>query len=240
MYRLAKIPGKRAFSIHTSKTTIWYDPPIPQRRFYMLGKSHHSLGLHLADKYLSGIPNQYRSAFLLGCVQPDRNPLTYLKGSLQYQTLRGHNYENARRFIHRLSRRLEHRRKWNIWDYYSLGKLIHYIADSHTYVHNAFSASGLSFHRCYESQLQPYFLEYLLNTPDVHILWEDRLDTALNQYHVQYCREKPAIHTDVKYIVNACNCVFTLLFIHRTTKPGVLPCTKSLQAAAKRPSPQFS
>lgn len=206
----------------------------------MLGRSHHCLGLFLADRYLSGIPCQYRSAFLLGCVQPDRNPLTYLKGSLRYQTLRGHNYENARRYIRRLSCRLERRRKWSILDYYSLGKLIHYVADSHTYVHNGFSYEGLYFHRSYEAQLQSYFLEHLNHCSDIHILWTDHIETALRQYHIQYCQEMPSIHTDTKYILSACSCVCTLLFIHRTTESGVLLCTKSSQAAAKRPSPQFS
>ena len=73
----------------------------------MRGKSHTELGNYLIRQYMPDIPSHYKSAFLLGCVQPDRNPATYLKGSLRYQWLRGHNYLNARRFMTRLSLRLE-------------------------------------------------------------------------------------------------------------------------------------
>jgi len=96
----------------------------------MCGKSHISLGHYLIDRYFSWQPRRYRQAFLLGCIEPDRNPATYLKGSFRSQWLRGHNYRNARHFMARISSRLEKKETLNLFDYYTLGKLIHYTADA--------------------------------------------------------------------------------------------------------------
>ena len=51
----------------------------------MRGKSHKTLGKYLADKYMTAVPKRYIQAFLLGCIEPDRNPATYLKGSVRRQ-----------------------------------------------------------------------------------------------------------------------------------------------------------
>ena len=73
----------------------------------MRGKSHRCLGKYLVQHYMSDTPERYVKAFLLGCIEPDRNPATYLKGSIRCQWLRGHNYRNARRFMRAISARLE-------------------------------------------------------------------------------------------------------------------------------------
>lgn len=57
----------------------------------MRGKSHRCLGQYLVEHYMENIPGRYVKAFLVGCIEPDRNPVTYLKGSLRFQWLRGHN-----------------------------------------------------------------------------------------------------------------------------------------------------
>ena len=102
----------------------------------MRGKSHRCLGKYLVQHYMSDTPERYVKAFLLGCIEPDRNPATYLKGSIRCQWLRGHNYRNARRFMRAISARLERKEKLNLFDYYTLGKLIHYTTDAFTYAHN--------------------------------------------------------------------------------------------------------
>ena len=38
---------------------------------------------------------RYELAFLFGSFQPDVNPFSYLKGSLHYNKLKGHNYANS-------------------------------------------------------------------------------------------------------------------------------------------------
>ena len=96
----------------------------------MRGKSHCQLGNYLVNTYFPQISGPYRTAFLLGCIEPDRNPATYLKGSVRAQWLRGHNYENAKHFMGRIARRLEQKKCWNLLDYYTAGQLIHYTGSS--------------------------------------------------------------------------------------------------------------
>ena len=100
-------------------------------------KRSHKL---LASTLLAGengfSAKRYELAFLFGSFQPDCNPLTYLKGSLRAYKFRGHNYSNSQYYIQRHIRSLQRRKRWNLWQYYTLGKLTHYLADAFTVPHN--------------------------------------------------------------------------------------------------------
>ena len=124
----------------------------------MRGKSHHHLGQLLARQVLPALSPRQTRLFLLGCVQPDRNPATYLKGSCRALWLRGLHWPNSRPYILRTIARLQGRRKLRLVDCYRLGKLIHYMADAFTYPHNPHFPGTLADHRHYEVQLQHYFL----------------------------------------------------------------------------------
>ena len=178
----------------------------------MRGKSHHKLGEYLIKRYMPDVPKSCIRAFLIGCVEPDRNPATYLKGSFRYQWLRGHNYRNARRLMRKLSFRLENKESLSWLDYFALGKLIHYTADSFTYAHNLHFSSDLSKHREYEMALQEHFLRYLAEDPEIDVRLAHNIMEALGHYHREYCRQDQSIHTDAKYTVTACSCVLAILF----------------------------
>lgn len=177
----------------------------------MRGKSHQYLGEFLIDKYLPDISPRHRRAFLLGCVEPDRNPLTYLKGSFRCQWLRGHNYRNARRFMHILSRRLERKAHWSALDYYALGKLIHYTADAFTYAHNETFPPDLSLHREYEDALQEAFLRYLRSEPRIDLKASRSVIEAISAYHADYRAQEPALQRDMRFALNACCCTLAIL-----------------------------
>ena len=51
----------------------------------MTSKSHYYFGLYLLSAELYCAESTKRTAFLCGCVEPDLNPGTYLKGSLYGQ-----------------------------------------------------------------------------------------------------------------------------------------------------------
>lgn len=177
----------------------------------MRGQSHLCLGRYLARRYMKHTPETSVRAFLFGCIQPDRNPVTYLKGSLRHQWLRGHNYRNARRFMKRISRRLESKSRWNLYDYYTLGKLIHYTTDAFTYAHNADFPSQLRNHMEYESTLQEHFLSYLEKDPQVDVLLAKTIMDAIGQYHLDYEQEASSIHNDSRFALTACCCVLAIL-----------------------------
>lgn len=181
----------------------------------MRGKSHQYLGKFLAQQYMKDTPERYVRAFLIGCVEPDRNPATYLKGSLRFQWLRGHNYRNARRFMRQISWRLERKEKLNLLDYYTLGKLIHYTADAFTYAHNDTFPSDLTEHRQYEAALQEHFLQYLQEDPQVDPHTARSIMEAIYSYHEEYEDQQADIRTDAKFALNACCCVLAILFANR-------------------------
>ena len=181
----------------------------------MRGKSHLLLGEYLAQRYMGHVPGYCVRAFLIGCVEPDRNPVTYLKGSLRHQWLRGHNYRNARRFMRTLSHRMERKEKLNVLDYYALGKLIHYTADAFTCAHNTQFPGDLEDHRMYEAALQDHFLAYLKTDPEINVKLASSIMEAIGSYHSAYSAENCGIHTDARYALNACCCVVALLLSGR-------------------------
>ena len=181
----------------------------------MRGASHRSLGRYLAGRYMTNIPAHYVRAFQLGCIEPDRNPATYLKGSLRRQWLRGHNYGNAKRYMFRISRRLERKDRLNILDYYTMGKLIHYTTDAFTYAHNEEFTTDLSEHMTYEVALQNHFLEYMQTNPSVDETSAESVEEAIRSYHRDYIRKPADIHRDTKYALKVCCCVIALLLTPR-------------------------
>lgn len=104
---------------------------------------------------------RYELAFLFGSFQPDCNPLSYLKGSLRASRLQGHNYSNSQRYINAHIEKLQRCSRWTVWQYYTLGKLTHYLADAFTYPHNACFPDGLLDHHRYETELRQYLAAYL-------------------------------------------------------------------------------
>lgn len=181
----------------------------------MRGKSHRFLGRYLAETYMSDTPKHYVDAFLLGCIEPDRNPATYLKGSIRSQWLRGHNYGNARRYMQRVSQRLENKVRLNLLDYYTLGKLIHYTTDAFTYAHNAEFTTKLGDHMEYETALQNHFLQYLESAPRVQPRDARSIMDAIRSYHQEYIRQDIDVRIDSKYALQACCCVLALLLTPR-------------------------
>ena len=177
----------------------------------MRGKSHCQLGNYLVDTYFPQISGPYRTAFLLGCIEPDRNPATYLKGSIRAQWLRGHNYENAKRFMGRIACRLERKKHWNCLDYYTAGKLIHYTVDAFTYAHNSSFPVSLQEHKKYEDALQIYFLRFLQGrgTPD----WNAGAfgGFLIAKHHEDYLARTPDIDRDSRYAFSVCCCVARML-----------------------------
>lgn len=186
---------------------------ILERGNLMRGKSHRCLGQYLVQHYLTDVPKRYIKAFQLGCIEPDRNPITYLKGSIRCQWLRGHNYRNARRFMKQISWRLEKKDKLNLYDYYTLGKLIHYTTDAFTYAHNDTFPTNLSDHKEYEDALQEHFLEFMSQDPEVDTMVARTIMSAICSYHRDYEQQESCIYNDAKFALSACCCILAVLFV---------------------------
>ncbi len=173
----------------------------------MYKKSHHELGKHLAKIYLSQLPHRYRCAFIAGCIQPDKNPTTYLKGSLRKQWLAGHNFTNSQRYMHRLICRLSKKDRWFLLDYYTLGKLLHYTADAFTGAHNPQFRGDLAAHRAYEKKLHTHILSQLTLSPYVPFPKKGELMKRLCISHKKYSRLPMLPATDATFCIAASHMV---------------------------------
>lgn len=170
----------------------------------MHAQSHYQLGQHLTQLYLKQSPRRHRTAFMLGCLEPDRNPITYLKGSIRCHWLRGHHWLNAQRYMQRISQRLERRTQLNSLDFYTLGKLIHYTADAFTYAHNEFFRQGLSEHRNYERLLNQQFLTYIKEESLVTFSINRPIMDAIRTHHGSYSNQPGSIRLDCIYSTGVC------------------------------------
>ena len=113
----------------------------------MKSYSHRLIGIAILENMLQAENRLSKQAFLLGCIEPDYNFITYFRGSVKYDTLRGHNYENSFECMRRISDKLIGKRVWGAIEYYRLGKLIHYILDAFTYPHNGIFSGSIMEHR---------------------------------------------------------------------------------------------
>lgn len=173
----------------------------------MYKKSHHVLGKHLANIYFPQLPDRYCRAFVTGCVQPDKNPTTYLKGSLRRKWLSGHNFTNSRRYMRRLICRLGRKGRWHLWDYYTLGKLLHYTADAFTGAHNPQFRGNLTEHRAYEKKLHNHILSQLSHPHHDHLSQKKELMESLCAYHKKYSRLPMLPATDAAFCIAASHMV---------------------------------
>ena len=169
----------------------------------MKKRSHKLLASTLLEYEHGFRARRYEWAFLFGSFQPDCNPLTYLKGSLRAYKFRGPNFSNSQAYINAHILRLQQRARWTIWQYYTLGKLTHYLADAFTFPHNENYPDSLIAHRAYEDALRVYFAEYLQSRtlrPE-RARWD--LTQAIDQLHRQYMETQADVHQDARFILEA-------------------------------------
>lgn len=182
----------------------------------MRAKTHRLLGQFLAERYLTKTPQRCVHAFLTGCTEPDKNPTTYLKGSLRHRWLHGHDYTNAKRYMRRMIARLEQKRRWNLLDYYTLGKLIHYTADAFTAVHADSFDGNLFQHRHYECQLHRYFRAHLILHPDRCPHIHGSVMETIRYYRRQYRKFPPSVRTDTDYCIGVSCLIIGMLMARQT------------------------
>ena len=134
---------------------------------------HLLLGQYLVER--CGTPHLrcHRRAFLLGCVEPDYNVFSYLRGMRYYEKFRGHNAENSSAFLSHCFTDFEGHTLHSAWDYFRLGTMIHYAADAFTAPHNNFWTGTLSEHCAYEAALHQKFERMLATAhPEQIPYWE--------------------------------------------------------------------
>ncbi len=178
----------------------------------MLKESHKLLGEYLIHNCAELPKKRHQKLFLWGCVEPDYNYLTYLKGSLKNQPFRGHHYPNGQSRILCLVRRLKRSHRRNILNFYRLGKLMHYISDAFTHTHNPAFGGRVKGHHTYEINLHSRFKNGFSGTV-FPLLNPDSVsaEAIFFELHRQYTETAAGFFTDLDYILKVTAAVFDLL-----------------------------
>jgi hypothetical protein len=171
-------------------------------------KSHMLLGRHLIDEMPNFPAKRYKKVFLFGCVQPDYNLFTYLKGSRKGRFFEGHNFENAERHILRSIEKLQ-KGSGLMLKYYRLGKLIHYLSDAFTSPHNV--AYSVTNHALYEIKLHNKLEEGIAASSGLPQSSTGTVAEYILSTHQQYNGASQGLKTDVQYIIGSADVVFRRL-----------------------------
>ena len=67
----------------------------------MRSEDHLALGLYLLSRENSPQFRRHCIAFLIGCIEPDYNQFSYMRGIVHHRKFRGHNAENSFAFLMR-------------------------------------------------------------------------------------------------------------------------------------------
>ena len=167
-------------------------------------RDHKMLAKFLASGMEEDISNISIKAFILGNIEPDFIPFTYLRGWLFGRKLHGHNYENSLPVMRKLFCSLQRKEHFGIREYYHLGKLTHYVADAFTFPHNQVFQGSLAAHCSYERELHEKF-ESMLQKPKNAFQTEALIGSFRNIeiLHEKYMHEVGTCECDCRYIMQA-------------------------------------
>lgn len=177
----------------------------------MTSKDHRILGEFLAQQMIKNTSLLATRLFVTGCVFPDHNPLTYLRGLCMGHPLKTHFLFLSKPEILRLCNKLENRDKLYLWDYYTLGALTHYAADAFTFPHNEHYTGNMVEHAQYEHvTLHKIFEQYLLNEFSMEENDQNgngSLETVFTELHDSYMKTEPSPLCDARYICRICTVI---------------------------------
>ena len=162
----------------------------------MQTRDHALLGRYLLEKCDTMPDPICRRMFLVGCIEPDWNWITYTRGSVRYQFLHGHNAENARTHLIHLTEKLLKSGICTPLQWFRFGAVLHYLADRFTFAHNRCFAGSLKEHRLYEELLHDVFVKQLRT-------WGLDGNSTSVFTHEHYLAEQRSFQTDFRYIIGA-------------------------------------
>ena len=170
---------------------------MKKRRVKMETKDHLALArlITFSNKSFS---KSYRSAaFETGCISPDINFLTYIKG---------HTYKGTISYVKKTVSKLQNKLK-TVSDYYELGRIIHFIADYFTFPHSPDFTGTLKQHVEYESLFHKYIeaingIDYNKSINDVKC--KASCVSMIESAHEKYLGMKHNFQTDWQFISSVC------------------------------------
>ncbi len=171
----------------------------------MQRKDHLALGRFLLNHQMeNGGLCRHRRAFLLGCIEPDYNLVTYMHGIRRYRNFRGHNAKNSFTHVAKCFRHIQSAGLRTARDYFILGTMLHYIADAFTWPHNHFWRKSLMEHVVYEKKLHQAFSLELKADREKNNQDISSLTCFYHDLHGKYSEAFHSLETDCRYIIKAC------------------------------------
>ena len=178
---------------------------------------HRALAHYLLDRagaWRLWQRSRNRRAFVMGCVCPDYLPTTYLRGFGRSHAMRGHNAIYSTAYMQRTLQRLQENGVRGLRDCYTLGSLIHYLADSFTHAHNVAFSGDMRAHRRYEERLHRHMERYLRRSDRAPFVPPTEDPAPLESWYRirrDYEREGDEYARDCRAIVEACSAIFCAL-----------------------------
>ena len=150
-----------------------------------------------------------RRAFLVGNILPDFNPVTYLRGVKQSGRMAGHDFPYSEKHTLRVAHRLYKNGVRGILDCYSLGTLVHYLADSFTYPHTENFRDSMKEHNRYERELHSVFPGCVreMEQQQPRTLPEDP-ERFLHAQRVLYEESPQSMRNDAEHILQVCTAIY--------------------------------
>ena len=90
-----------------------------------------------------------------------------------------------------------------MWNYYTLGKLTHYLADAFTFPHNETFPDTLMDHHRYETDLRASLEEYLADRTVRQKQFRADVTDAISRLHDYYTQASGDQKMDVQFILEA-------------------------------------
>lgn len=178
----------------------------------MQTKDHLSLAKYIvrtANSKRRSISLTHRAAFVFGCIEPDINMFSYIKGSLSNRPLTGHNYECSSAYMQKILEALSLKSNWTVSDYFLFGRFTHYATDAFTYPHNNIFPGTIREHSDFEARLHHRFSRYLHyhGKKGMHRVPLVRLSDFISKFHSEYLQKCGNIETDCIYIADIINTI---------------------------------
>lgn len=152
-------------------------------------KDHYILAKEISGSLKNFGGKLKRLAFIAGCIAPDMNPFTYIKG-------------------HRFNDRCQSLKmilKSGKISVYNTGVIIHYIGDCFTFTHNSGFKGSLNEHIEYENHLHTFInRDFRRFAGKIHIPENISLPELFQKLHDEYLRNKSSCENDCRYIYTAC------------------------------------
>lgn len=148
-------------------------------------------------------------AFAAGCIEPDINLLTYLKGHT-YKAASGY----VKNTIHKLFGKLRSPK-----DYFILGRAVHYLGDCFTFPHNPDFSGNLRAHTEYESRLHEHIMQNKnTETKKLYLDTSGGCASFIESTYRKYQEISGSMQSDWNYIKTVCMSVGCAVLSHETER----------------------